>query len=128
MPDDPHRRDFLQSLAATSAVGLVPLTPAAASDDPPKQTDDDATSKKSPPSETDLRMELILARYGDRLDDDARRSVRRELDSIVKRAEALRKIPLENGDQPFPVFIPYRAPLADTANHQPGARSPMIRS
>lgn len=116
MPDDSHRRRFLQSLTATSAIGLVPLTPANA-DDTPKPADD-TPKQEPPPSEADLRMELILTRYGDRLDDDARRSVRRELDSIVKRAEALRKFPLQNGDQPFPVFTPYRAPLSETAHHQ----------
>jgi hypothetical protein len=34
------------------------------------------------------------------------------VESIVRRGEQLRKFALTNGDEPFPVFTPYRAPLA----------------
>lgn len=57
-------------------------------------------------------MDLILARFGDRLDDDARAAVRRDVEAVVRRGEQLRAFPLENFDAPCPVFRPYRAPIA----------------
>jgi hypothetical protein len=57
-------------------------------------------------------MELVLARFGKQLDEAGRKKVRGEVQAIVRRAEALRKFPLDNGDGPFPVFHPFRAPLA----------------
>jgi hypothetical protein len=67
-----------------------------------------------PLDEVDARMALVLARYGKhaKLDDKARATIRSEIAGIVRRGEALRKITLTNGDGPFPVFHPYRAPLA----------------
>ena len=99
-----HRRDFVRKLAlGASAAGLVTARPSRA----------DKPEKPEPAkSEADARMELILARFGKLLDDDARRAVRAEVAALVHRAEALRKFPLDNGDGPFPVFVPYRAPLA----------------
>ena len=61
--------------------------------------------------EAEARMSYVLARFGGHLDEAARKSVRAEIDGLVGRAEALRKVPLDNGDGPFPVFRPYRAPL-----------------
>ena len=57
-------------------------------------------------------MDMVLARHGKYLDEAARKSVRDEVESIVRRGEQLRKFALTNGDEPFPVFTPYRAPLA----------------
>jgi hypothetical protein len=99
-----HRRDFVRSLAlAASAAALAPPAPLPA-DEPRKD--------ETPRTEVDARMEIILARFGGYLDDDARKAVRNEVESHVRRAQLLRKFPLTNGDGPFPVFTPYRAPLA----------------
>lgn len=107
MTDPTHRRDFVRALAlgGTAALTACPA-PANAAQDKPK---DDSTKARS---EVDARMELLLARYGQYLDDAARKAVRNEVESIVKRGEQLRKFGLTNGDEPFPVFTPYRAPLA----------------
>lgn len=107
MSDHPHRRDFVRSLALGASVGLLPQTLVA--DEPDKDSPNQA---EPPPSEADARMALVVARFGRQLDDDARKIVRAEIDSIVQRAESLRKFPLDNSDGPFPVFHPYRAPLA----------------
>ena len=109
MTDTHHRRDFVRLLALGASAALV--APARADDpiDDPKK--DDEPKKEAPKSEADARMELILARFGTQLDEAARKTVRSQIDGIVRNAEALRKIPLENGDGPFPVFHPYRAPL-----------------
>ena len=96
-----HRRDFVRVLAF-GAPALVLSEPGALADDPPKE------AKKT---EADARMELVLARFGKHLDEAARKSVRSEVEMIVRRAETLRKFELDNGDGPSPVFQPYRAPL-----------------
>jgi len=102
-----HRRDFVRALA----LGAVVVTPALA-DDPPKKADD--KEKPKAPDEVEARLAIVLARFGKhaQLDDKAREAIKREIAGIVRRGEALRKIPLGNGDGPFPVFHPYRAPLA----------------
>lgn len=107
MSDNPHRRDFVRSLALGASVGLLPQSLSA--DEPDKDAPDKA---EPPPSEADARMALVLARFGPQLDADARKAVRAEVDSIVRRAVALRKFPLDYSDGPFPIFHPYRAPLA----------------
>jgi hypothetical protein len=104
-PVTPHRRDLLRSLALAAPAGLTLATPAAHADDEPK------TAPEALPTEVDARMALILARFGPQLDEDARRTVRDEIAAHVRRSEALRQIPLDNGTGPFPVFTPYRAPL-----------------
>lgn len=97
-----HRRDFARALALGVPAALaLPAAPRA-----------DEPAKKGPTTEADARMQLVVARYGDRLDDASRAKVRAEVEAIVRRAGALRAFPLENGDGPFPVFHPYRAPLA----------------
>lgn len=106
-----RRRDFLRTLAlGASAAPLATPSPLLA-DEPPK-VDPPEPKPESPKSEADARMELVLARFGNQLDAEARKAVRSEVDSIVRRAEALRKYPLGNGDGPAPVFTPYRAPIA----------------
>ena len=119
-----HRRDFVRTLALGASAGLVAGSGAAAarraddettgpSDDPTPPKSDQAATETVDPDDADIdaRMDLILARYGDRLDDDARASVRREVAGIVRRAKSLRRFPLDNGDGPATVWVPFR-PLA----------------
>ncbi|MBX6315118.1 MAG: twin-arginine translocation signal domain-containing protein [Isosphaeraceae bacterium] len=109
-PCDPHhRRDFIRTLALGAAAGA--LAPPARADEPEQK--DEAEQKDEPAkSEADARMEVVLARFGKQLDADARKAVRREVEGIVQLAEALRKYKLDNGEGPYPIFKPYRAPLA----------------
>jgi hypothetical protein len=119
-PERPHhRREFL-GRGLTLGVSAAALAPVALKADD-KEKDKEKAAKDEPkedketlksPSEADARMELVLARFGKQLDDPAREAVRREIDAITRRAESLRKFALENGDGPFPVFHPYRAPLS----------------
>ena len=113
-----NRRDFVQTLAVATGACLAPS--AVRADDPkkedePKKQDaakpkSEKTAKDSAASnEVEARMALVLARFGKHLDADARKSVRSEIESLVRRAETLRKFPLDNGDGPFPVFTPFRA-------------------
>jgi hypothetical protein len=107
MTEPSHRRDFVRALAIGGAATAIGRPAPAMADDEPK--------KDEPPkvrSEVDARMDMVLARHGKYLDEAARKSVRDEVESIVRRGEQLRKFALTNGDEPFPVFTPYRAPLA----------------
>ena len=104
MPDS-NRRDFVRS----AALGVALSAPVVLLADDEKPKDKGDASK--PPTEAEARMSYVLARFGGHLDEAARKSVRAEIDGLVGRAEALRKLPLDNGDGPFPVFRPYRAPL-----------------
>lgn len=103
----PHRRDFVLGWS----LGLVPSLVV-----PRDRARGDAAPPGPPPdpiqAETDARLALVLARYGARLDEEARKSIRSEIESQVRRAEGLRHFALTNGEGPFPVFKPYRSPLA----------------
>lgn len=119
--DSPHRRDFVRAIAVAGTGATVAAT-AALADDPKPQTKKEApAAEEKPKTETDpiaaeieARYQLVLARFGKhkQLDEKAKATIKADVASLVHRAEALRKIPVDNGVGPFPVFHPYRAPLA----------------
>jgi len=51
---------------------------------------------------------LVRDRYGDRLGSEELEGVRKGVEAVVEAAEALRSVKLENSDEPFSVFKPYR--------------------
>jgi hypothetical protein len=111
------RRDFARALALAAVAAPSALGDEPKKDDEPKKEAAKDQPKPEPPKpldEVEARMAIILARYGKhaQLDEKARAAIRNEVAAIVRRGEALRKVPLGNGDGPFPVFHPYRAPLA----------------
>ena len=63
-------------------------------------------SKES--KESEHLFNIIKERYGERLSDDELAEVKKGVEKIVEAAEKLREIRLENGDEPFFVFKPYR--------------------
>jgi len=58
--------------------------------------------------ESEHLFNIIKERYGERLSEDELAEVRKGVDRMVEAAEKLREIRLENGDEPFFVFRPYR--------------------
>ncbi len=115
-PADPiPRRDFARALAlaAVAAPAALAEDPKPARDEKDKPKDQPKPAPPRPPDEVEARMAIVLARFGKhaQLDEKARASIRAEIAGIVRRGEALRKIPLGNGDGPFPVFHPHRGPL-----------------
>jgi hypothetical protein len=56
----------------------------------------------------DARLTELVARFGDRFDDDQRAQVRSRIARTVSLADSLRKLPLTNADEPEIVFVPYR--------------------
>ena len=104
-----NRRDFFKNLTvAAAAAPLVGLEKPAKAE-PPKA---EAPKEEPKVSEVDARMSWILQRFGAQLDDEARKTVRSEVESIVERSEQLRKLAVDNGDAPFPTFAPYRGPVS----------------
>ncbi len=53
-------------------------------------------------------FDLVKARYGGRLTPEQLEEVRRGVERIVEAAEALRRVRLENWEEPLFVFRPYR--------------------
>jgi|AP95_1055475.scaffolds.fasta_scaffold134345_2 hypothetical protein len=60
------------------------------------------------PQVTDALSELVRLRYGRYLNEDQMAEVRTGLEAVAKVSEELRAVKLENGDEPFFVFKPYR--------------------
>ena len=58
--------------------------------------------------ESEHLFNIIKERYGERLSDEELEEVKKGVQKIVEAAEKLREIRLENGDEPFFVFKPYR--------------------
>ena len=59
-------------------------------------------------NESEVLFSMVQERYGDRLNSEELEEVRKGVESIVETAEALRAVKLENGDEPFSNFSPYR--------------------
>jgi TATA-binding protein-associated factor Taf7 len=59
-------------------------------------------------SESEHLFNIIKERYGERLSNEELAEVKKGVDRLVEAAEKLREIRLENGDEPFFVFRPYR--------------------
>ena len=58
--------------------------------------------------ESEILFKLVAEKYGDRLTAEELEEVKKGVEKVVETAAALRSIPLENSDEPFSVFKPYR--------------------
>ena len=58
--------------------------------------------------EVELMFNVVRERYGKHLDDEQLEEVKKGVEEIFEAAESLRKIKLENGDEPFSLFVPFR--------------------
>lgn len=61
-----------------------------------------------PRNEADNLFEIIKMRYGDRVTADELEEMRKGLDAILDASKAMRAVKLENGDEPYQFFEPYR--------------------
>ena len=59
-------------------------------------------------AEVERLFALVRQRYGDRLTPAQLDEVRKGVEGVVLAARALRAVRLENRDEPFPPFVPYR--------------------
>jgi len=58
--------------------------------------------------ERELLFEVVRIKYGDRLTSDELEEVKKGVDRIFEAVEKLRAVKLENWDEPFSIFRPYR--------------------
>ena len=58
--------------------------------------------------ETRILLELVKKRYGDRLTEEQIEAVEKQIKNNLETAEKLRSVELENADEPYNVFKPYR--------------------
>ncbi|MDE0233112.1 MAG: hypothetical protein OXI56_02005 [bacterium] len=63
---------------------------------------DEATKR-----EVEERFNTVKRLYGDRLDEKQLEGVRTGVETIVRASQAVSAVRLENGDEPFSVFVPY---------------------
>ena len=56
--------------------------------------------------ESKHRFELVKVRYADHLSEEELEEVSNGVETIVKAAEAMKAVKLENSDEPFSVFKP----------------------
>lgn len=59
-------------------------------------------------TEKEHMFERIKTLYGDRLNEEQLAAVEASLDPVVAVLEQIRAVPLENSDEPYSVFKPYR--------------------
>ena len=59
-------------------------------------------------TEKELMFTLVEVKYGDRLDSEQLAAIKTSIDRIMAVIDEIRAVPLENGDEPFNVFKPYR--------------------
>ena len=59
-------------------------------------------------AEVESLFELVRRRYGERLSDEEMEEVRKGVENIAEASDALRAVKLDNSDEPFSVFTPFR--------------------
>jgi hypothetical protein len=57
----------------------------------------------------DAKLALAKARFGDRFDSAQWDAIRENITGLTKCGDALRAVPMTNGDEPEIVFVPYRS-------------------
>jgi hypothetical protein len=58
--------------------------------------------------EAEILFKLIETKYSDKLDNNELEEIKKTVLKIVETSEELRSVVLENWDEPFSVFIPFR--------------------
>ena len=59
-------------------------------------------------SEKEYMFERVKTLYGDKLNEDQLEAIKASLDPMITVITQLRSIPLENSDEPYSFFKPYR--------------------
>jgi hypothetical protein len=102
------RRDFARTaaLAAATAAVLPAELIAQEQKTAPKQPPPEKKPKLSPElqAEAEARIENLLRKYGDRLNDDQKAEVRKNITEGMEGVAKLRAFPLDNADEPATVL------------------------
>ena len=92
------RRGFGKQLVSAAALPLALSSPSVADDKPAKPTVDPATAT------VDALVEIVRARYGKHLTDEQLKVIRQGIGRDQRSAEALKRVPLKNSDEPAFAF------------------------
>jgi len=107
------RREFGRAAATAATLAVVPgwiSTAEETKPTPPSQTAKPAAGGEEVPSvEATALAEIVRLRYTSRLDGAAVKEITRGIEGNLKSASTLRKIPLDNADEPAFVFRVWRA-------------------
>ncbi len=96
----PTRRQFNKTLALLAAAPLAATAEAAAArpaDEPP--------AAETFSSAAQALTEVVRLRHGKHLSAEQLKRIRQRLETTARRAAALRKTPLQNGDEPDFLFV-----------------------
>jgi len=66
------------------------------------------SSHKERNDESEFLFKIVQNRCGERFSPEEWEEIRKGVERITETAEALRSVKLENWDEPFSVFKPYR--------------------
>jgi hypothetical protein len=107
-PPTTSRRAFARTLAAVAAApALLPAsalgqaaTPAAA----PPPAPAPVPTPEAPSSVAEALTEVVRIRWGKHLNGDQLGDIAKSIDGRLRAAEAMKKMPLRNGDEPDVVF------------------------
>ena len=100
------RREFHRAAATAATLSLVSAWIPAAQEPPPAGPS--AGDDHAPSAEAAALAGIVRMRYGSRLDATAMDEITRSIDGGLKGAASLRKVPLENGDEPAFIFRAWR--------------------
>ncbi len=113
--EDTSRRQILR--AATAALPIAALGTTVRSDEPqvkpdtPEKDKAVALPEDTEKAEIDRRMDSILAKFGSRLDETQKKSVRGDVEANYRRAVRLRKVDLNDFEGPATAFVPFTQKL-----------------
>ena len=107
--DNLSRRDFARTAAlaaATAAIAPSDLIAQEQKTEPKQPLAADKKPKLSPElqAEADARIENLLRKYGERLTDDQKAEVRKNITEGMEGVAKLRAFPLDNADEPATVL------------------------
>ena len=119
------RREFARrAVLAAATAAVLPGSLAATQDVPSPQTPQEQTPlSPQAQAEVELKIQAILRKYGDRLNDAQKADIRRLVTEGQKPLEAMRAYKLDNSDQPATVLKLYPE-LADAPRRVPAASAP----
>src|SRR5436305_14940246 len=93
MPKYPNRRRFMKAAAATATAAVAAPALARAGDPP------------AAPTAAQALGDFVRARFGQHLNAEQLKRAQGEVASLVRTADALRRIPLEHAEEPATVFV-----------------------
>lgn len=109
MPNDKvSRRDFARRAALAAATAAIAPRDLVAQEQKtePKRPPKEETPKLSPGlhAEAEARIESLMRQYGDRLSDQQKSEVRKNITEGMEGVAKLRVFPLDNADEPATVL------------------------